>query len=154
MYFLYSQCYDRGNRVFCAFLVPVNQVSGPTQALRWWKQAKERTHYWWLSRKLPRNENTFERVIIPCSKFTINVELLPSLRSKKLQPKIFGAYKETIRLTFACNSSSRLAQTGLISWHINCKTATNGVRGSEVRFFMGTRMFFFFFSFVLRSWQD
>ena len=61
------------------FLAQVNQVSDPTQTLRWWKRGKERPHYcwlWvWLSRKPSRNENTFERVIIPCSKFTINSDI-------------------------------------------------------------------------------
>ena len=44
------------------FLAQVNQVSGPTQALRWWKRGKERPRYcllWvWLSRKPSRNDNT------------------------------------------------------------------------------------------------
>ena len=81
-------CYDRPGVLESSvlFLGLVSQVSGPTQALGWWKRAKERTHYcwlWaWLSRKWPRNENTFEGVIIPCSKFTINVALLPLLRVK------------------------------------------------------------------------
>ena len=81
-------CYDRPGVIESSvlFLGLVSQVSGPTQALGWWKRAKERTHncwLWaWLSRKWPRNENTFEGVIIPCSKFTINVALLPLLRVK------------------------------------------------------------------------